>query len=63
MEIKIPKGYRNIGITINNKLIADTNDSSDWDTICIPLPKGFFRNWKIINKHTEITETGIVLLK
>ena len=38
--IKIPKGYMNVGISTSNKLIADTNDSSNWDEIYFPLPKG-----------------------
>ena len=44
--IKIPKGYMNVGISTNNKLIADTNDSSNWDEIYFPLPKG---KWNIEN--------------
>ena len=51
--IKIPKGYMNVGISNSNKLIADTNDSSNWDEIYFPLPKG---KWNIekIDVQTNI---------
>jgi hypothetical protein len=36
----------NVGISTSNKLIADTNDSSNWDEIYFPLPNG---EWNIEN--------------
>ena len=40
IEIELPKGFMNIAVTKDNFLIADTNDSSNWDTLKIPLPEG-----------------------
>jgi len=37
----------NMGITKGNKFIADTNDSENWDTIIIPLPRKLFGKWRI----------------
>lgn len=56
--IKIPKGYMNVGISTCNKLIADTNDSSNWDEIYFPLPKG---EWNIEN--IDIQTNIIKLIK
>ncbi len=42
--IEMPKGYMNTEVSICNHFIADTNDSSNWDTIKFPLPKG---KWSI----------------
>lgn len=39
IEIELPKGFMNCGISVCNKFIADTNDSSNWDTVLFPLPK------------------------
>jgi hypothetical protein len=44
INIEIPKGYMNIGISKSNYFIADTNDSTNWDVIKFPLPKG---KWSI----------------
>ena len=38
IEIKIPKGYMNCGVSTDNTFIADTNDSQNWDTLSFPLP-------------------------
>ena len=47
----MPKGFMNTGISICNHFIADTNDSSNWDTIKFPLPKG---KWSIQNIDGKI---------
>jgi len=39
IEISIPKGFMNVGVSVDNNLIADTNDSQNWDTLILPLPK------------------------
>lgn len=44
LEIKLPVGFMNAGVSVNNFFTADTNDSKNWDTIKFPLPKG---NWVI----------------
>ena len=51
LTIEIPKGFMNTGISICNHFIADTNDSSNWDTIKFPLPKG---KWSIQNIDGKI---------
>jgi len=55
IEIKIPKGFMNCDVTINNNFIADTNDSENWDTLKFPLPKG---KWSI---HSYKDNTIVVL--
>lgn len=44
LKIKLPKGFMNVAITTSNNLIADTNDSANWNDLIFPLPKG---QWKI----------------
>jgi hypothetical protein len=46
IEIEIPKGFMNIGVSVDNFFIADTNDSANWDTLKFPLPDG---KWSIYN--------------
>ncbi len=46
LEIKLPKGFMNTAVTIDNNFIADTNDENGWDTLKFPLPKG---RWAIKN--------------
>lgn len=44
--IKLPKDYKNIGISLDNNIFGDTNDSQNWGEFSIPLPtppKGY--NW------------------
>lgn len=51
LEIELPKGFMNVGIGVDNSLIADTNDSVAWDTVHIPLPEGL---WSILNIEGKI---------
>lgn len=44
IEIELPRGFMNVGITLDNYLVADTNNSVNWDTIKFPLPNG---KWSI----------------
>ena len=44
IDVEIPIGFMNCGISTCNHFIADTNDSTNWDTIKFPLPKG---KWSI----------------
>ena len=37
IEIKIPKGFMNWGVSLDNYFTADTNDSANWDTLKFPL--------------------------
>lgn len=56
MTIKVPNGYMNIGVSTSNCLVADTNDSSNWNTFKTELPSG---EWKISN----IDNNNVVTLK
>lgn len=46
LRIELPKGFMNVGITPTNHLIADTNDSQNWDTLKFPLPQPVYK-WQI----------------
>lgn len=39
IEVEIPKGFMNCGVSTCNHFIADTNDTNFWDTLKFPLPK------------------------
>ena len=39
IKVELPKGFMNVGVSLSNHLIANTNDSSNWDTLRFPLPK------------------------
>ena len=56
LTIILPKGFYNTSITIDNHLIADTNDAIGWDTLKFPLPSG---KWKIYSKKGK----KVVLIK
>jgi len=58
IEIELPKGFMNVGITTSNYLIADTNDSGNWDTLKFPLPKG---EWEIY-KYTGDSNKDVILI-
>lgn len=51
INIELPKGFCNIAITESNCLVADTNDTSNWDSLTIPLPEG---EWKISEQKGKI---------
>ena len=52
MTIYVPKCFMNLVVTSDNRfLIGDTNDSSKWETIKIPLPPG---EWKKFHREGEI---------
>lgn len=58
LEIELPKGFMNAAVTTDNFLIADTNNSNNWDTLKFPLPKGHwsifsFKSKKVILKLNE----------
>ena len=54
LEVELPNNFMNVGVTNNNELIADTNDSANWDTLKFPLPKGVWR----IHSYTSNLEIG-----
>ena len=58
VKIELPKGFMNVGVTLSNYLIADTNDSVNWDTLKFPLPKPIYK-WQI---HSYEDDNKIVNL-
>lgn len=63
IEVEIPKGFMNCGITTCNHFIADTNNSNFWDTLKFPLPKPKYK-WNIKSYRGDIDklEKKIVIL-
>jgi len=51
----VPRGYMNFGVTVDNYLIGDRNNSVDMDTIRIPLPEGKWRVWRHIKKEVILS--------
>jgi len=45
--VKVPRGYMNIGVSTSGRLIADMNDSQNWDVLSFPLPSGAWRIKKV----------------
>ena len=61
IDIELPKNFMNVGITNNNELVADTNDSANWDSLKFPLPKG---KWRIHSYKAKVdTENKKTILK
>ncbi len=58
IEVKLPKGFMNVAITIDNHLIADTNNSADWDTLRFPLPPGQWRIDTIKQQKVVLSDWG-----
>lgn len=46
IEVEIPKGFMNCGVSTCNHFLADTNDNNFWDTLKFPLPKPKYK-WNI----------------
>ena len=46
IDIVIPIGFMNCGVSTCNNFIADTNNSAKWDTLKFPLPKPKYK-WNI----------------
>ena len=46
IDIEIPIGFMNCRISTCNNFIADTNNSTNWDTLKFPLPKPKYK-WNI----------------
>ena len=61
IDIKIPKGFMNCRITVNNYLITDTNDSSNWGKIKIKLPKPTYK-WSIHSYKEKDGQQYVVLV-
>jgi len=62
IEVEIPKGFFNCGVSICNHFIADTNNSVDWRTLKFPLPKPLGKKWEILSYNNVNEEKTIVQL-
>ena len=58
IKVELPKGFMNVGVILSNDLIANTNDSSNSDTLRFPLPKPTYK-WQI---HSYEDDNKIVYL-
>ena len=61
--IELPKGFMNVGVTLDNHLIADTNDSSNWDTLQFPLPDGHWSIYGYTNDNKIVILSNDVIEK
>ena len=52
--ILLPIGFMNCGITGNNTMVADTNNSENFQVIEFPLPKGKWRIHSYKNNNTTV---------
>ena len=43
IEVEIPKGFMNCGVSTCNHFVSDTNNSANWDTLKFPLPKAKYK--------------------
>jgi len=62
IEVEIPKGFFNCGVSVCNHFIADTNNSVDWRTLKFPLPKPLGKKWEILRYDIVSEEKTIVEL-
>lgn len=46
IDVVIPIGFMNCGVSTCNDFIADTNNTAKWDTLKFPLPKPRYK-WNI----------------
>lgn len=63
IDVEIPMGFMNCGISTCNNFIADTNNSANWDTLKFPLPKPKYK-WNIShykNKGDKFQKKIVVL--
>jgi hypothetical protein len=54
IKVTLPSGYMNVGVSANNRLVADTNDSQNWDTLSLPLPRGAWRIRRVDGKAVTL---------
>lgn len=60
LNVEIPKGFYNCGVTTDNHFISDTNDSANWKTLKFPLPKPKGKKWAI-NRYDIANDEKIVV--
>ena len=54
LVVEVPEECKyNLGISTNNKVFGDTNDSANWNEFSIQLPKG---KHKILGKFNELED-------
>jgi hypothetical protein len=57
IEISLPIGFMNCGVTENNTMVADPNSSENWFVIEFPLPTG---KWKIHSYHDNNQKVKLI---
>lgn len=57
IKILIPNGFMNCSLSCDNRFIADTNNSTSWDTLSFPLPTPKYQ-WHIKTNKGD----GVVVL-
>lgn len=57
IDLILPKGFMNVGISKDNNLTADNNNSHVWDDLNIPLPCGKWRIYKINGRFVELIKS------
>ena len=62
LNVEIPKGFYNCGVTTCNHFIADTNDSANWKTLKFPLPKPIGKRWEISRQDIVNNDKTVVEL-
>lgn len=62
IEVEIPIGFTNCRISVCNHFIADTNDSSNWDTLKFPLPEPQYK-WNIKSYKEGISNIVVLIDK
>lgn len=61
IQVEIPKGFMNCGVTTNNYFVSDTNDSANWKTLKFPLPKPpTGRGWSIMQYNENYDHKVVV---
>ena len=62
IEVEIPPNFYNCGVSVDNFFIADTNNSTNWQTLKFPLPTPPYSKWSILKYEISHKEKTIVLL-
>lgn len=61
IEVEIPIGFMNCGISVCNHFIADTNDGSNWNTLKFPLPEPQYK-WNIKSYKEDINNSNKLIV-
>ena len=62
IDVEIPRGFYNCGVSVDNFFIADTNNTADWKTLKFPLPDPPGEYWSINNYDNSVRNQTTVRL-